>query len=318
MMKKSFKKNELSVAAVVGTIMALMVFLAFMALFQLHYVPVMMTDNESNHFQTVLNQFGSLKQTIDNAIFMDQRDVTMYTTITMGASGVPAFASETWSRLAIKVENKSGVWINNTGIFNVTVDSPTDWNMPYANSSGLIGIHTPYRYYLRIGEATTLGAKVIYENGAVILWQQTGEWLENPPHFNIVKQIVGANIGINMSLLQVRLIGEDRETGYEYGAEGIQTKLWWVHTMSENFGITGKDVYIRIQSDFWVAWRDYFRTVLTEKGFTENVNPTAGEFYIDETYTNTQSTIILIIGGVNNLQLKLAHVEVALGAEAMP
>ena len=56
--------NNEGVASTVGTIMALMVFLAFLSMFTSQYVPVWMEENEASHMNVVYSQFANLKQSV--------------------------------------------------------------------------------------------------------------------------------------------------------------------------------------------------------------------------------------------------------------
>src|SRR5512136_2102251 len=92
-------RDERDVASTVGTIMALLVFLTFLTLFTNSYVPIWMMDNERSHMNEVVDQFGSLKGKSDmmmvNFMINMQSNLNMYQTITLGANGIPVFASPT-------------------------------------------------------------------------------------------------------------------------------------------------------------------------------------------------------------------------------
>jgi hypothetical protein len=86
--------------------MGLMVFLAFISLFVLYWVPVMMEDNEAKHMRTVIDQFGDLKKMVDNQIITDNRNITPHSPIKLGADGVPMFERETPSELSLKLSDE--------------------------------------------------------------------------------------------------------------------------------------------------------------------------------------------------------------------
>ena len=62
------RKDKEGVASTVGTIMALLVFIAFMALITNSYVPAWMMDNERAHMNQVTDQFGELKGKVDSMV----------------------------------------------------------------------------------------------------------------------------------------------------------------------------------------------------------------------------------------------------------
>ena len=60
--------DEEGVAATIGTIMSLLVFLTFMGMFTNQFVPVWMSDNESTHMATAITQMVGLKADIDGLV----------------------------------------------------------------------------------------------------------------------------------------------------------------------------------------------------------------------------------------------------------
>jgi hypothetical protein len=104
---KFIKKDKEGVASTVGTIMALLVFLTFLTLFTNTYIPIWMKENEKNHMDVVLNQFGDLKGKVDslvvNAQVTGRPTINMYQPITLGLM-VPVFATATAGYLFLKPE----------------------------------------------------------------------------------------------------------------------------------------------------------------------------------------------------------------------
>src|SRR2546422_9796986 len=96
---RDIRGDEKGVASTVGTIMALLVFLTFLSMIVNQYVPVWMKDSEAAHSNSALGQFGALKGAIDLQILSAQMarsdyvPVTAASAITIGAEGVPIFAS---------------------------------------------------------------------------------------------------------------------------------------------------------------------------------------------------------------------------------
>jgi hypothetical protein len=300
------KRDTEGVAAVVGTIMALMVFLAFMSLVVTQYVPVMMTDNEATHMSEVLNQFGNIKQNIDNLIITDNRDIAMYSTVTLGAKGVPVFASETMGMLSLIRTKSTGVITTNAGEFNVSVYDATgttiDWSAPHANTSGVIRLYAPNRYYVQ--------QKIVYENGAVIVWQPDGVNIKALPHFHILKQTTDSITTVNMSFTLVHLYGEPKTISGTWN-EGVHTKLLYTDSQFQSFGTSPRKVEIKLISDYYIGWKSYFSKVLSKGGLILSVDYTL-------TTDDTAKECILTLNSVNNIGLKVANVWAGIGDVTPP
>jgi len=262
---RSLKKQEDGVASVVGTIMALMVFLAFLSLFINQWVPVMMNDNEATHMTQVINQFGNLKQAIDTLAvnWPTSEGVNMYTALTMNSAGVPLFAAETPGELALRVTKKAGTYGYNVGEFSVKSygGKPTDPNVNQ-NTSGEIWFHSANRQYV---EQT-----VAYENGAIIIAQQEGSSIKGSPDFTIQK----LSSSISLKFVLIKLMGVDTNVGsYLAGAspvEGINTKMLFVTKDPTNGGVINyqnnyKNVSINITTDHYKGWFNYLNNTLNQK-----------------------------------------------------
>ena len=101
---KFIKRDREAVASTVGTIMALLVFLAFLSLFTNSYMPIWMEDNEREHMNEVMNQFGEIKSKVDslvlNSQITGQTSYSVFVPMTLGSNGIPVFASATAGQLA--------------------------------------------------------------------------------------------------------------------------------------------------------------------------------------------------------------------------
>lgn len=211
--------NEDGVASTVGTIMALMVFLAFLSMFMNQYIPVWMEENESSHMNDVYAQFGNLKQAIGMQILVGvirgDSPVTIHTSVTLGADGIPIFASPTAGYLGV-YNHRS---YNNVS-FSVNVGTGGDLTIldlyspqPGSTLGGTIMMEAPNRYYV----PQTLA----YENDAIILKQEDGEYMKSAPQLIATPSAGGR---FELSYTQVDLRGDD--TKYVgFGTRAIQTKL---------------------------------------------------------------------------------------------
>ena len=248
--RRSVKWDDEGVASTVGTIMALLVFLTFMSLIVDQYVPVWMKDAESAHMNEAFGQFGDLKSDVDNKAIACQiakiagqscMRVTTFTPITLGVDGVPLFSSPTAGELQMNPweGNVSVEFSYQAGNYSYPGDS---------YSGGLIDLHVYNRYFVQ--------QRIIYENGAVLVYQVDGQLVGIAPHFivdNMTQYIV-----ISMSL--VTLFGSGGTTGVS--TEGVHSTL--VNAEYERFQNLTTDFNITLNTDYGKAWFHFYNDTLFE------------------------------------------------------
>jgi hypothetical protein len=166
------RRDEEGVASVIGTIMALLIFLTFMSMFVNTYIPIWMKENERLHMNEVQNQMGEVKGKIDNLIVNAQVTgtsmVNTYEPITMGADGIPLFASATAGGIFLRPAGTSTT--GTTVQFNYTSNGKVAFS---ETGGGKLEFYAPNRYYV--------GQWLAYENGAMIVKQDTGEAMKASP-----------------------------------------------------------------------------------------------------------------------------------------
>ncbi|MEE9150860.1 MAG: hypothetical protein V3U20_03400 [Thermoplasmata archaeon] len=279
---RKFKDDVDGVAAVIGTIMALMVFLAFISLFVLYWVPVMMEDNEARHMRTVLDQFGDLKVAVDDQILKDNKNSTPFSPIKLGADGVPMFERESPGELSLRL---------NSEFFNCTFqDSGEDI---FENTSGSIDLVVYNRFYVM--------QTLIYENGAVFIHQKQGDVLKVEPTFNV--EVEGDNVRLSATLISLLHDNDNSIAGI--GLEGVTTRLYytdrWTYTniTSPNRGVT-----FNISSRYTDAWNKYYDGALSNAGLVEGV---------DYNITTDSNKLSISIDRVSELSLSHAFVKTYIG-----
>ncbi len=195
-------RDERGVASTVGTIMALLVFLTFLTLFTNSYIPVWMLDNERNHMNTVINQFGEMKGKIDilslNAANSNgMTEITMYQTIDLGADGIPVFASPTAGLLSYQPYSSGN---NNTEVaFDYHLVAGGKQYHYDQVGGGMVQFYAPNRYYAQ--------QIVTYENGAIVIRQDDGQIVKAYPSLELTKPSVSSP-WVNLSFVQVDFVGK--------------------------------------------------------------------------------------------------------------
>ncbi len=262
--------------------MGLMVFLAFISLFVLHWVPVMMEDNEHRHMSDVQSQFSDLKKTVDNQILTDERNQTYYSPIKLGADGVPMFEKETPGQLSLRPS---------TEFFNISFQDTGE--EVFENSSGSVDLVVFNRFYIR--------QSVIYENGAVIISQKKGEVVKVEPNFLVEKE--GQNVMITVTMIS--LYHESEESIGGISPEGVSTRLWytdrWTYTDITNIN---QRITLTINSRYADTWDGYYTKVLSNAGLEDGT---------DFNTTVSSNTLTINIDRVSELTLTHAFFEAYLG-----
>lgn len=279
---RHFKEDNNGVAAVIGTIMGLMVFLAFISLFVLYWVPVMMEDNEAKHMRTAIGQFSKLKETIDEQIATDNRNETRDTTIELGSDGVPMFERETPGQLSLHLSSE---------FFNFSFqDNGQDI---YENSSGSVDLISFNRFYVR--------QTLIFENGAVIIHQKQGDIVKNEPEFIVEK--AGDYVNLRATLVSLYHSTDDSVAGI--GQESVSTRLWytdrWAYT---NITTPNNRVTLTIVSEYSDAWNTYYDNILTRSGLTN------GDDY---NITSGSNTLSIVIDRVSEFSMSHSFMEAYIG-----
>lgn len=245
--------NNEGVASTVGTIMALMVFLAFLSMFTSQYVPVWMEENEASHMNVVYSQFANLKQSVDiqvqAGLILGSSQVQIFSPIKLGANGIPMFAAPTPGYLSIH---------RTTSYDNVSFSFGAAASIMNYNSTtgGTVSLNVPNRYYVK--------QELAYENDALILKQPDGQYMKASPQFIVDK--VGAS-SFHISYTQLDIRGDD-SSYVGYGTRGIQTTLKAASTTTFTNLTAGYRPYLCIDHTTWYegAWNSSFNQTLTNAG----------------------------------------------------
>lgn len=247
------------VASVVGTILALLVFLTLLGIFINHYVPAMMAGNEHQHDETVISQLLQLKENIDDMILYSaaQHSSTLseYSSITLGSSGVPMFATGTEGQLNVMPQTPDtppSISLN----FIYTVPGTSEVYHSTVSAGGGIYVNMPNRYYIP--------QTAMYENDAVIVGQQNGQFMVSNPGFS-----VSAQGGIHLSILLVTISTPNAQnlTYAGLNSVGMTAQLLGYSSSSYNLA-TGSSFVLTVTTPYQQAWSSYFNQTLSSAGLT--------------------------------------------------
>ncbi len=199
--------------------MALLIFLTFMSMFVNTYIPIWMKENERLHMNEVQDQMGEIKGKIDNLIVNAQvtgtSTVTTYEPLTMGADGIPLFASATAGAVILSPTGTSSTSANL--VFNYT--SNAQKISINEVGGGKLEFYAPNRYYV--------GQWLAYENGALIVKQDAGQTMKATPSLEITKS---GNV-FNVAFTQIDIIGTN-STMAGTGVAGVNINLIYLDTQT--------------------------------------------------------------------------------------
>ncbi len=199
--------------AVIGTLLALLVFFALFGIFLTQYVPLWMTDNEAQFTSQTATSFAQFKSYVDSQYLIGGPSV-YGTPFTLSSGNVPLIAQSTEGTLSfVPTTCPSGFYAASTKgentsnlgqpvaptycIFeNVTLSSGPGGSGPFSQHmpTGLLEMQLPNRYYS--------GQAFYYEDDGVVQSQGGAqEILMAPPPFNVTT--VASNTSFTGSFLQL-------------------------------------------------------------------------------------------------------------------
>ena len=268
MKKDQFKKDQMGVAAVIGTIMALLVFLTFLTVLVTTWIPVTMKDNERNHMNDVISQFSDMKGSVDNMMvyttISGKPSLPTYQAVTLGAPGVPAFASPTAGFLSVSPKGSTNSMIT-------TSFTQGSGSLVTVNGGGSVQMYAPNRYYVQ--------QWVAYENGGMLVKQDDGQVFRALPSITFTNDS-GA---LNLDLTQIDLIGANSSVGGT-GIEGLNLEVVYVDEQTYTLK-PSTDVAMVFQTNYGKAYFEYLNSTMASIFKTGSVlDPVAeGDYYSNGT-----------------------------------
>lgn len=236
-------------AAVVGTLLALLVFLSIFGIFLTSYLPVWMTDNESAWAVNVENQFGQIDHTMELLYLEKNLNFVAQNPVTMSSGTVPVFAQPTVGTLGFSAS--SAIYTNVS--FHMLGSSAWRWQNV---STGTVSMVLPDRYFVPIA--------LSLEDGAVVLSQgPTQQSLLFQPSY--VTNSSGTHSNLYLTLFAT--YGATASVSQQSPSE-VYTNYSASQTYPGAYG--GTAVFLNLTTDFPCAWANYWNqtaTNLNQTGF---------------------------------------------------
>ncbi len=300
-----WKQDREGVASVVGTILALIVFLSILGIFTNHYVPSMMASNEHQHDNTVISQLSEFKQSVDNMMMYSTSShsstLSSYTPVTLGSSGVPMFAVGTQGQMNVIPQSGSTIpYFTVTLNYRISgINGNSIYHLSSASGGGIV-VNMPNRYYVQ--------QSVLYENDAVILGQSNGELMIADPGFSITTQG-----GLHVNILQVSIATPTTANMTYSGTNTVAMSSSLLSFTRNSYtpyplpGAASTNVNLTIGTPFPYAWTSFFNSTFALAGLSSGLNYTL-------TVSGSSSqlyTVNLSLKGVSSLILTNTIVSVS-------
>jgi len=327
------------VVAVIGTLLALLVFFALFGIFLTQYLPLWMADNESQFTSQAATSFANFKEAVDSQYILGGPQ-SIGTAFTISSQGVPLLAQPTEGTLAFLPTTCPGGFYTKGGsptppsnlyvgqpittgycVFeNITLNygpGATSTSLNYYSqhvSSGVLEMVLPNRYFT---------AQTFYfEDDALVQSQGGGQQIiALPPPLNVTT--TGGNTTVTTSFLQMY---GNASTVIGQGSEQVFSHLRYTQTVASNgFPLNGGrsllNVTFEIGTQFPCAWQNLLRSTMNVSGIPYSAAgmtyPATYYNWTNPTTHNTQtipvasSSCTYSNGATTVLSLKITNVDYA-------
>jgi hypothetical protein len=252
--RRRLRANQRGVVAVIGTLLALLVFFALFGVFLTQYLPLWMNENEVAFTNSAEESFAELKSNIDLQTALGSPPV-FQTPFTMNSQGVPLIAQPTVGVLSF-IPFTPGVFANvsmNPGPGN----SQVFWQNV---TLGTVSMYLPNRYY---------SPQVFsFEDDAVVQEQtDTTQILAFPPTLTVNQ--TGTQIAVTMSLVQ--LLGNASQV-ITTGTQQVSSHFVFTQTYASNgTGLPGSlNASFAIGTHYPCAWASYLNQTLSQSHIAQS------------------------------------------------
>jgi hypothetical protein len=277
---RRLRNHERGVVAVIGTLLALLVFFALFGVFLTQYVPVWMTDNEAYFTSQAATSMAQFKSGLDSQWALNGPQV-IGTPFTLASAAVPLIAQPTQGTLdfipntcpygffnpvnAINATEKAHYGQPRVPTYCVFVNVTESYGpggiVGYSQSvpTGVFEFLLPNRYY---------SPETFYMEDDAVIQSQSASYqiMSIPPPLNFTQ--VGANTSVSDSFVQ--LYG-NASSVVGQGSEEVYTHLRYSSTVTSNGAIVAGTLHpltftFTIGTQWPCAWNNYLYHVLTTSG----------------------------------------------------
>jgi hypothetical protein len=235
-MKKiiKLKNSDEGVAGVIIALLMIGLIISAISLVQAVFVPQWMKQREAEHMEEVAKQFSQLKFAVDTLIISENSISSINCPITLGSKEMPfLFSSRSYGELEVRSND-----------YKIDIDDSMGHTYSFDLSSIVYNSHNAYY----------INQNYVFENGAVILNQDSGDTIKLYP-----------NIGIEdfppkiiMNLVNFKEIG-GKTVASGYGTYPIQAK----YSHKDDTHVFCDVENITIYNSHLEAWEKYLNSTLS-------------------------------------------------------
>jgi len=242
---RKINKMDDAVVGIIATFLITGLIVIVISLIQTVYMPKWMEQTEADHMKVVSDQFSQLKFAIDTQSALQQPNIPISTSITLGNKEMPfLMSSRSYGSLEISPDE-----------FIVTITNTTNSS---ENQLGIIKYSSVNSYFLN--------QDYIYEAGALILSQSEGDTMSIRPAFSVYNG--GGEIDISFTLINITTIGEKQSIS-GYGNYPIQTEYSDHYPPIES---TINNVEnLAITTSYPNSWYKFIKNTLINAGLDEDL-----------------------------------------------
>ncbi len=301
------RSQQRGVVAVIGTLLALLLFFALFGIFLTQYLPLWMSDNEVQFTSEAQQSMATLQSGINLQVQLG-RPASIAVPFTMQSDAVPLLSQPTGAQLAFTPQTP-GVFVCISVTSPVLCTNPPPGQHPLYNISlGTLQMTLANRYY---------PAQVFeFEDDAVIQSQgPNSQLVDFPPLLSLNTQ--GGGLNVTMALLQFY---GNATTTVSSGTQDVFSHFKFTEPYYESIA-SGFNLTFEIGTTFPCAWQTYLSqiSVAAGLGYTTGytlladgspVSPTTGCSYL----TSLSATdVLLTLHTATRLNLLFAGTQLSIG-----
>ena len=288
---RRLRSDQRGVVAVVGTLLAMLVFFALFGVFLEQYLPLWMTDNESQFTADTESSLAALKANIDLQAALDGPAVYA-TPFTMSSQGVPVLAQPTAGVLNF-VPNNPGVFANVS-----MTPGPGGASTFFQNFTlGSLTMQLPNRYYSP--------QFFTFEDDAVIQSQSaTQQIILYPPGLSL--NVSGTSFGATLTLVQ--LLGNATQT-VSTGTQEVYSHFLFAQAFTSAPASGTVSAKFLLGTHYPCAWTRFLATQFgaSNMGAHATITPSSCQTSTTASFMKVQFT------GLSSFTLVLAEYSIGVG-----
>lgn len=248
--RRRLQKSSRGVVSVVGTLLAMLVFFALFGVFLTQYLPLWMTDNESQLSVQMQSSLAGLKSNVDLQTALNGPAVYSSPFVT-SSQGIPILAQPTTAIVSF-IPASSGIFAT------VTMNpGPGNFGLYTQNITlGTLAVTLPDRYYSPQAFS--------FENDAVIQSQGGAQQVVVfPPSFALNQ--TGTTIGVTVSLVQ--LVGQATQT-VQGGSQEVFSHFVFAQTVQSTSAAGTLTATYTVGTNYPCAWSTFLKNTILQSGVT--------------------------------------------------